>query len=139
MKTLFNCQLERLLLRIKRARLAGTFFKKPPYDSYNRSAVYLKIRAESTQMNVHIDQAVLNGKDPMNFWKKDHPLERIVEIGPQFEHTEGQTPGSYSTMAIRNKEFSEFMINVKRAVKEDEMLIGMILSLPTWMFQDIRK
>lgn len=101
---------------------ASLFFKKQLYISPNRSALKIEIIAESTHQVVPIDEAILNGKDPLDFWKVDYPFAQISKAEVLLEHTENKMVGTYDTMVIPKRQFSRFMKKLKQEVKEDKLI-----------------
>jgi hypothetical protein len=101
---------------------ASLFFKKQLYISPNRSALKIEIIAESTHQVVPIDEAILNGKDPLDFWKVDYPFAQISKAEVLLEHTENKMVGTYDTIVIPKRQFSRFMKKLKQEVKEDKLI-----------------
>jgi hypothetical protein len=101
---------------------AASFFKKPLYIMSNHSALNIKIEAESTTQTVPIDEAILNGKDPLDFWKKDYPFAQVSKAEVLLEHTEGKPMGNYGTMPISEERFRKFSRKLKQEVKRDKLI-----------------
>lgn len=100
--------------------LASDFFSKALPSPSNHSAIKLEIKAESTHQFPYIDEAVLNRKDPIDFWKNDYPFDRILEMKIHLEHTYGV--GRETTMVIQKEQFRQFMKKLKKEVEKDELI-----------------
>ncbi len=101
---------------------ASSFFKKPLLAFHDRSALNIKITGESTIQIVNIDEAILNNKEPLDFWKAGHQFVKISKTEFQLEHTENTPRGNFGTLTIPKKQFTEFMKELKQEVKKDKLI-----------------
>jgi hypothetical protein len=103
-------------------KAASNFFGKPVFRTSGQSAIKLDIKSESTQQLPHIDSAILNKKDPLDFWKENYPFDRILESQILLEHTEGTMVGQFTTMIIPTDQFKAFLEVLKKNVEKDELI-----------------
>ena len=102
--------------------VAANFFKKQPYYYPNNSALRLSIRAESTHQFPHIDQAILNDEDPIDFWMKENPFVNILEAKIELLVQDPERKRDYITTTVHNKDFRKFMGKLKKEVEKDELI-----------------
>lgn len=101
---------------------ASSFFKKPLHISSDQSALKIEIISESTHQFIPIDEAILNGKDPLDFWKQDYPFAQVSKAEVLLENTEGKPMGDYGRMPISEEEFGEFSRKLQQEVKRDKLI-----------------
>jgi hypothetical protein len=89
--------------------VASRFFNKQVYQAHGHSSIRIDIRAESTHQFWHIDQAVLNGKDPIDFWKEDNPFAQILEIKIELHLLDETGKKDFTTMEIPEEEFKKLI------------------------------
>lgn len=99
---------------------AKRFFNKTLSSPSSHSAIKLEIKAESTHESPYIVEAILNREDPVDFWKSNHPFDRISETNIHHEYL--HRTGQRKTEIIQKDQFKEFMAKLKKEVQKDDML-----------------
>lgn len=99
--------------------LARDFFDKLLPPSTNHSTIKLDIKAESRHELPYIEEAILNRKDPIDFWKENHPFDRILEANILLEYMHTTM---VKTMVIQKTRFREFMDKLTKEVEKDELI-----------------
>ena len=102
--------------------VATIFFNKQLYYYPNNSAIRLDIRAESTHQFPHIDEAVLNDENPIDFWKEKNPFVSVLETKIELLVRDPERKVDYLTMNVPNKDFGIFMEKLKKEVEKDELI-----------------
>lgn len=100
--------------------VAKEFFNKTLPSRSSHSAVKLEVKAESTHQWPLIDEAILNNKDPIDFWKDNHPFDQISEIKVHVEYE--YEFGRATTMIVQEKQFREFVKELRKEVSKDQMI-----------------
>lgn len=102
--------------------VASSFFNEKLYHAYDHSSIRINIKAESIHQLPHIDQAVLNDKDPVELWKQENPFAKIlyVKIELQLEDESGRK--DFQTSIIDEKAFKEFLNKLAPKVQEDTLI-----------------
>ena len=99
--------------------LARDFFSVQLPPSTNYSAIKLDVKAESRHEFPYITEAILNREDPLDFWKDNHPFDRILEANILLEYMHTTI---VKTMVIQRARFREFMEKLTRKVEKDELI-----------------
>jgi len=102
--------------------VATNFFEEQLYYSPNNSAIRLDIRAESTHQFPHIDEAILNDENPIDFWKEKNPFDRILESKIELLVQDPEGKRDYVTMHVPHKDFRKFIEELKKEVEKDELI-----------------
>lgn len=103
-------------------RVATNFFKKRVHHSHDHSAMKLEVKAESTHQIMPIDEAVLNDEDPLELWKEKNPFDNILEAKIELELEDDTGKKDYITMNVQNRDFKEFMKQLRREVGKDKLI-----------------
>lgn len=121
---IWNKAIEQTPFRLARIinKAAKDFFEQQLYEVYNHSAIKADIKAESIHQIIHIDQAVLNDKDPIDFWKEDYPFARILEAKIQLELIDKTRKRDFTTVEIPKEEFKRFRKKLNKEFKKDELI-----------------
>lgn len=126
--------------------VATNFFNKQLYYSPNNSAIRLEIRAESTHQFPHIDEAVLNDENPIDFWKEENPFARILESKIELLLQDLEGKKDFITMNVCNKDFGKFMEKLKEELEKDEWIHyirkefeEMQSLIETFFFEELKK
>jgi len=102
--------------------VASSFFDKEVHYYPNQSAFRLNIRAESTHQYIHIDQAILNNQDPIEFWKQDNEFAEVLEVKIELELSDPERRSAHSILDVNEKDFRGFMEKLKKEVEKDALI-----------------
>lgn len=80
------------------------------------------MKAESTHQILPIDEAVLNRKDPIDFWKSDNPFVNILEARIELELHDKEGKKDFIPMTVQDREFKKFMKTLEREIEKDELI-----------------
>lgn len=103
--------------------LATKFFKEllvSPGSRFSVVSVYMDIRAESTNQLPTINEAVLNGQDPVEFWKLDYPHDTISEI--QFSLTCINEQHIETKLIVPETGFRSFIKQLQLEIAQDRLI-----------------
>jgi hypothetical protein len=82
--------------------------------------VYMDVKAETTHEIPTVYKALLNKKDPDQFWKSEHPYVRVLErhFGINYYNERNEAKQE----KLSDGQFSKFMAYVKVEVEKDELI-----------------
>jgi hypothetical protein len=80
----------------------------------------MRIAAESTTEVPWIDEAILNQKDPIEYWKKDHPYERILSANYEVLYHADNHNNSFQKIAPQD--FQVFLSKLNAKVDSDDLI-----------------
>jgi hypothetical protein len=100
---------------------AARFFNLNAFSHHNNvSAVSVEIKAESTTQIPTIDEAILNDKDPIEFWKENYLFDKISEMHFQIQYN--TEANQVKTKKVPATEFKQFIEQLKIEVAKDELI-----------------
>lgn len=121
----WNAALKHVRPRVARIinEVATDYFKTELYERPGESAVKLEITAESLQNIVHIDEAILNDKDPRDFWKKQNPYAQILSLKILLESkAKDLSKHDYDKFEVKEEDFEKFKEILRKKVAKDELV-----------------
>lgn len=107
------------IIRLTNA-VVTNFFKGIVPQFLSTIGVYVEIKAETTQTTPTIYEAVLNKKDPIQFWKLEYPYDKVIEkhFGINYYNERNED----KRMKISDDQFREFMAFLKIEVEKDDLI-----------------
>jgi len=102
--------------------VANSFFGEKVYERRESSAIRLNIQAETTNVYSHIDQAILNNVDPIEFWKQENPFARVLDVKMELEVYDEERKRDFNILTIERKNFSDFLEKLTLEVQKDDLI-----------------
>ncbi|MGD0644314.1 MAG: ATP-binding protein [Candidatus Bathyarchaeia archaeon] len=100
-------------------------FSSDLYESPIRtetSYVKLQIKADTLETWVPIEKAILNDKDPLDFWKEEYPFAQIIEAKLKLYTNPEEIYSQDPRYTINYEKAKELIKELRRSVKNDDLV-----------------